>query len=532
MQSVTVSVNDLFEFEGQPIPAQRPDNAAVEVMVHRQFSFLPQPLKVEIGSETVTVSFTEESPVAQQEAVRLGVRAGRRAAEGDHKKAIGILKRVLDLQPSLHSARRDLAMAYVATGDFDSAKNHLVEVLRLNAKDHWSWVTLANLYAKNYDDFDTAEKFLRRALALAPDDPWALNSLGAVLLERDQTDDAIRIFQRAIAVNPQAANPYYGLALTQCKINQPQIALETLSNFFAQGKMQDSRSIQVFENARALFVDIQTSLAEQHHAAANEAVEKLRVEMEQLSGYPVRVSYEDFQATIGALIQMAWKHSRDHHLIRCRKSYPKRLTPHMLAHELGHLRLESNARRSGKNRFFVSSAKARETMIRRMEDDMLRWQKRGHSESSIANVVLDLTQRACAHLLNCPIDMIIETSMRDSMPLLSSAQFLSLRLLTMEAWEADSNAANRELTPRLIMRPTLALNGAYALCVDDLFRGATAYASNYRKLETFGASEKLWQHWQSRFPKLGPGDEYDLVDDFATMLGLKDWYEWKTDQGQ
>ena len=115
MQSVTVSVNDLFEFEGQPIPAQRPDNAAVEVMVHRQFSFLPQPLKVEIGSETVTISFTEESPVAQQEAVRLAVRAGKRAAEGDNKKAIGILKRVLDLQPSLHIARRDLAMAYAAS---------------------------------------------------------------------------------------------------------------------------------------------------------------------------------------------------------------------------------------------------------------------------------------------------------------------------------------------------------------------------------------------------------------------------------
>ena len=531
MQSVTVSVNDLFEFEGQPIPAQRPDNAAVEVMVHRQFSFLPQPLKVEIGSETVTVSFTEESPVAQQEAARLAVRAGRRAAEGDHKKAIGILKRVLDLQPSLHIARRDLAMAYAASGDFDSAKNHLIEILRLNAKDTWSWVTLANLYSRNFNDLDTAEKFLRRALTLSPDDPWALNSLGAVLLERGFPEDAARIFQRAISANPALANPYYGLALTYCKANEIELASETLSNFFAQGKMQDSRSIQVFENARALFVDVQTGLAEQHHAAANEAVEKLRVEMEQLSGYPVRVSYEDFQAKIGAMMQMAWKHSRDHHLIRCRKSYPKPLMPHMLAHELGHLRLESNARRSGKNRFFVSSAKARETMIRSMEGDILRWQKRGHSEGSITNVVLDLIQRACAHLLNCPIDMIIETSMRDSMPLLSPAQFLSVRLLALEAWEADSNAANRELTPRLIMRSTLALNGAYALFLDDLFRGATSYASNYRKAETFAMSEKLFRHWQTRFPELGPGDEYGLVDDFASMLGLTDWYEWKPDPG-
>ena len=203
----------------------------------------------------------------------------------------------------------------------------------------------------------------------------------------------------------------------------------------------------------------------------------------------------------------------------------------MLAHELGHLRLESNARRSGKNRFFVSSAKARGTMIMSMEDDVLRWQKRGHSDSAITDVVLDLIQRACAHLLNCPIDMIIEASMRDSMPLFSPAQFLSLRLWAMEAWESDSNAANRELTPRLILRPTLALNGAFALFLDDLFRGATSYASNYRGAETFAMSEKLFRHWQTRFPHLGPGDEYGLVDDFASMLGLQDWYEWKPDPG-
>ena len=351
-----------------------------------------------------------------------------------------------------------------------------------------------------------------------------------MLLERGLPEDAAQIFQRAISANPEVVNPYYGLALTYCKSNQLQLASETLSNFFAHGKMQDSRSIQVFANARALFVDIQ-SLAERDHAAAIESVEKLRAEMEQLSGYPVRVSYEDFQDKVGAPIQMAWKHSRDHHLIRCRKSFPERLMPHLLAHELDHLRLESNARRSGKNRFFVSSANTREIAIRSMGDDVLHWQKRGHSEGAITNVVLNMIQRAGLHVLNCPIDMIIETSLRDSMPSLSAAQFLSVRLMALEAWEADNNAANRERTPRLILRSTLALNGAYALFLDDLFRGATSYSSNYRKLETFAMSEKLFRHWQTRFPQLGHGDEYAVVDDFASMLGLKDWYEWKADSG-
>jgi Tfp pilus assembly protein PilF len=64
------------------------------------------------------------------------------------KKRIGIYKRVLELQPSFHSARRDLAMAYVEVGDVESATNHLIEVLRLDPKDAWSWVVLANLYIR------------------------------------------------------------------------------------------------------------------------------------------------------------------------------------------------------------------------------------------------------------------------------------------------------------------------------------------------------------------------------------------------
>ena len=84
MQSITVAINDLFEFEGQAIPASKPENAMLEVMVRRQFSFLPQPLEIQIGGDIVTISFAEESPAAQQEAVRLAGRAGKRAADGHY----------------------------------------------------------------------------------------------------------------------------------------------------------------------------------------------------------------------------------------------------------------------------------------------------------------------------------------------------------------------------------------------------------------------------------------------------------------
>lgn len=85
----------------------------------------------------MTISFSEESSNAQDEAARLAERAAKRAAEGNYDKAISLWKRVLELNPALHKARRDLAMSCMETGDTESAKNHLIEVLRLSPGDPW-----------------------------------------------------------------------------------------------------------------------------------------------------------------------------------------------------------------------------------------------------------------------------------------------------------------------------------------------------------------------------------------------------------
>jgi hypothetical protein len=49
--------------------------------------------------------------------------------------------------------------------------------------------------------------------------------------------------------------------------------------------------------------------------------------------------------------------------------------------------------------------------------------------------------------------------------------------------------------------------------------------------EESSVAQRLWRHWQERAQNLGPGDEYCLVDEFADMTGLRDWYEWRPDPG-
>src|SRR5438477_12288609 len=48
------------------------------------------------------------------------------------------------------------------------------------------------------------------------------------------------------------------------------------------------------------------------------------------------------------------KHRRDYHVIKTRRGYDPELLAHLEAHELTHLKLESEARQQGKNLFFAT----------------------------------------------------------------------------------------------------------------------------------------------------------------------------------
>jgi tetratricopeptide (TPR) repeat protein len=213
-------------------------------------------------------------------------------------------------------------MAYVEVGDVDNATNHLIEVLRLNPRDAWSWVVLANLYIRQKSDKDTGEKFLREALEIAPNDAWALNSLATVRHKQGKADEAIKLFEQAITANPDFANAYYGEAIVHDATHNPDAALETLNRMFARSKMQDSRSKPVYDGARQLFAKAQVDLAERNQSEAFKLVQNYKADMETLSGYPIRIQEEKFESKIGATIQMAWKHKRDFHLLKIRADYP------------------------------------------------------------------------------------------------------------------------------------------------------------------------------------------------------------------
>lgn len=220
-----------------------------------------------------------------------------------------------------------------------------------------------------------------------------------------------------------------------------------------------------------------------------------------------------------------------YHLIKHRSGLPEDLLTHQMSHELMHLQLEAEARQVGRNKFFSTTDRTEQIASQRVAADIQKLVRKGYPAEASQGLATALIRGLAGFLFNCPLDMIIETRLSNRLPALSAPQFVALRMGVQDALESNINPKILEVTPKVILRAGLALNGAYCLFVDELYRGATNYAANYQKLEAFPLSQRLFQHWQSRSSQLGPGDEYNLVDEFAEMVGLRDWYEWKIDPG-
>ena len=156
-------------------------------------------------------------------------------------------------------------------------------------------------------------------------------------------------------------------------------------------------------------------------------------------------------------------------------------------------------------------------------------QQRGLSNQAIADFMHKITTGLANQLFNVPLDMVIEQRLHDRYDFLHPSQVASLHATQLENQQALTDETLREIVPPRIYQANIAMNCAYALFTDALFNGATAYATPYRKSRLSATGRKLFHVWQKSIPKFEPGDEYDLVDQFARILKLEEWYEWRLD---
>lgn len=103
-------------------------------VIRKQFGYLPGEVQVDIADGVATIQFEEASTQDQSEARRLLERAAKRAKTGEFRKAKDIYERVLELDPAMADARRELA------GNLNA---HVSELFGRVTNDLSVWATLS-----------------------------------------------------------------------------------------------------------------------------------------------------------------------------------------------------------------------------------------------------------------------------------------------------------------------------------------------------------------------------------------------------
>lgn len=485
---------------------------------------------IQVEGTFVTVTPTEPRKPDAEEADRLFEKAGQRATRGEFSKAIGIYRRVLELDPNRHDARRDLAMVLVETGEADEAKGLLLDVLKVNPRDVAALTILGNHYARAENDKETAERFFRRAVEVNPSDATAHNSLGGMLCEKNQLEEALVHFEHALTIRPGFPQPYYGKAMVFLSQGRIEEARDSLGRMFTSAELGDSRNARMLDSARESYLKFTNILANDRAAKSGEAAQTFLKQAEAASGFRAVVERENLSGIQLGRTQLAWKYNRDHHVVTLAAQMPaEMLFHHILAHESLHIDLEATARVANRNRWFISSDETLTVAIDSMDRDIRKIVRQtGQSEDPLRQMLWRMLPDALSQLFNAPLDILIERRIREENDL-CDAQFCSLCLQVHNASRVGLEPRSRAIVPPALLTLNDTLNGAAALFLDTLSRGATAFFSSYQTLPTARLARDVHNLCTTHTHQ--PGSEYQLVDEIAEMLGCRNWFSWREDPG-
>ena len=494
----------------------------------KAYAFLGASVNVAIDGEHAVITAQVGKPHLAHEAQRAFERGTEAARHGHYERAIQLFKQTLDSVPDSVDARRNLALAYLESKQLARAKVHVLEALRLDPRDAWSNLLLGNILAKYEGKLDVAMKWYERAYAVNPQDAIVLTNLGAVMAEQGQRDKAFDYYAKAMTADPKYPNAYYASAFLNLQTDRPDAALTDLEALFANTEPMDTRSKPLMAEARKLYLEVNTKVAEQNYDELMQAVQTCQAELGTKTGYRIDVVEDSSLEVVSAVSQMAWKHNRDYHLIKYRRQHPV-ILPHLLFHEMQHIAMEDVARKAGRNRYFGTTTATRAHALRVIQEDLDRLRKMNLDAAAIDKTIQAWVSGLANQLFNIPLDMVIEHALFEQQPALRPAQFLSLHDQHLENLTAVTDPNIKRRVPSRIYKSNVAMNCAYALFMDFLYQGRTDYAAPYRDTNVFNLGERLFKIWKDSLGVFEPGDEYILVDEFARELRLQGWYEWVSD---
>lgn len=126
-------------------------------------------------------------------------------------KAVGYLKKAIELNPKFDMAYLVLGMVYKEKAECEKAVLNLKKAISINPKYADAWTVLGMIYDTRHKSPE-AEKALKKAIEIHPLHPVARNSLGVVYQNQGRFKKAEKEYRKAIQIHPLHPDAHHNLA--------------------------------------------------------------------------------------------------------------------------------------------------------------------------------------------------------------------------------------------------------------------------------------------------------------------------------
>ncbi len=158
-------------------------------------------------------------------------------------KAIGAFQRGIELEPENAKAYFRLGVVYDKGGDKKSSIGAMKKVIDLDPKNANALNYLGYTYADLGQNLEEAERLIRRALELKPEDGYITDSLGWVFYKQGYYEIALKYLKKAASIVPDDPVILEHLGDTFLKINDGKQALEYYQRSLIKQKKDKERNV-------------------------------------------------------------------------------------------------------------------------------------------------------------------------------------------------------------------------------------------------------------------------------------------------
>ena len=259
IQLKDIIIDPLSKVDLLSIPAEE-----AAKLIKESYGFLSAAIEVTVENNIAVISLKEPKAEQVNEALKTYKKALQEAKQGAYNKAIRHFQQVIEVMPEHTEARRNLAMAHLEAGNVQKAREYLLQCIKLEPENAWSYVLLGNIYTKHEHNLEVAEFYYEKGLSINQQDNFLLNNYAVLKMEQGKMQEAEELFEKARSSDPAYPNTYYGLALLHNAKGELKLALKTLDALYSQPTAKDIRSGQIYQQAQNLYLEINKQLAEKN----------------------------------------------------------------------------------------------------------------------------------------------------------------------------------------------------------------------------------------------------------------------------